>query len=196
MLFEFISYSLSGFFMKLSDEFMDEKNNLLLAVVTGLLCVVFTLLVCRISSEAACIFLSILIGTALASKVDSINHILSAILFAGLLFLVGFPAFSWYALLLCTIAAFIDEKGNDKSDEMESLGSSSDRGFLYKFFKYRYALKITVFVLSLIGLFKMLFGGFLVNVYCFSPLTIIYFYGFDLSYELVSLIFDRIYDFF
>lgn len=196
MIFEFISYSLSGFFMKISDEFMDEKDNLFLAIVTGLLCVIFALLVCRISSDAACIFLSILIGTALASKVDTINHILSAVIFAGLLIVLGFPSFSWYALILCTIAAFIDEKGNDKSDEIESAGRSSDKRLLYMFFKYRYALKIMVFILSLMGLLKMLFGGFLTGVYCFSPLTIIYFYGFELSYEAANLIFNRFYDIF
>jgi hypothetical protein len=99
------------------------------------------------------------------------------------LFILGFTTFSWYALILCTIAAFIDEKGNDKSDEIELVGSSSDKGLFYKFFKYRYALKITVFILSLLGLFQMLFNGFLSGLYFFSPLTIIYFYAYDLSYE-------------
>ncbi|MBO7718625.1 MAG: hypothetical protein J6S29_00570 [Methanosphaera sp.] len=196
MIFELISYSLSGFFMNMSDEFMDEKDNMALAIVTGLLCVIFTLLVCRVSADAACIFLSILIGTALAYKVDSVNHILSAIVFAALLFIFNFPSFSLYALVLCTIAAFVDEKGNDRSDEIELVGSSSDRGLLYTFFKYRYALKIMVFALSLMGLIKMTFGGFLAGIYCFSPLTIIYFLGFDLSYEAAGLIFDRCYDFF
>ncbi|RAP54145.1 MAG: hypothetical protein BZ137_03890 [Methanosphaera sp. rholeuAM130] len=196
MIFEFICYSLCGFFMKLSDELVDEKNNLYLAVFTGVLCVIFSLLVCRISGDASCIFLSILIATALASKVDSVNHILSAILFVLLLIVIGFPSFSWYALVLCIIAAFIDEKGNDRSDEIESGGLSSDMGLLYKFFKYRYALKVTVFVLSLLGLCKLLFGGFLSNFYFFSPLTIVYFYGFDLAYEFADLIFDRCYDFF
>lgn len=196
MIFEFLCYSLSGFFMKLSDEAMDEKNSIYLAVSTGLLCVLFTLLVCRVNGDAACIFLGILISTALAVKVDSVNHILSAVLFAALLFVLGFPSFSWYALLLCIIAGFIDEKGNDKSDEIDLHGSSSDKGFTYKFFKYRYALKITVFVLSLLGLCKLLFGGLLSNFYFFSPLTIVYFYGFDLAYEFADLIFDRCYDFF
>ena len=66
--------------MKLSDEFMDEAGNKKLAIITDILCVIFTLLVSVTNSDAACIFLSILIGTALASKVDSINHIISAIL--------------------------------------------------------------------------------------------------------------------
>ncbi|RAP51314.1 MAG: hypothetical protein BZ133_03400 [Methanosphaera sp. SHI613] len=196
MIFEIVSYSLSGFFMKVSDELMDEKKNLVFAVITGLLCVLFTILACKLSSDAVCIFLSILIGTALASKVDSLNHILSAVLFVGLLFILGFTTFSWYALILCTIAAFIDEKGNDKSDEIELVGSSSDKGLFYKFFKYRYALKITVFILSLLGLFQMLFNGFLSGLYFFSPLTIIYFYAYDLSYEFAGLIFDRCYNFF
>lgn len=42
MLFDALCYALSGFFMKFSDEAMDTKNNKVLAIITGLLCVFFT----------------------------------------------------------------------------------------------------------------------------------------------------------
>ena len=45
MLFDALCYALSGFFMKFSDEAMDTKNNKVLAIITGLLCVFFTVLV-------------------------------------------------------------------------------------------------------------------------------------------------------
>lgn len=176
--------------MKLSDELLDESDNLYLAIVMGLLCVSFSLYLSLNSGDAACIFLSILIGTFLASKVDTINHVISAVLFVILFLILKVPYFSWYALGLCTITAYIDEKGNDKSDEMESL-SSSDKGLFYKFFKYRYALKVAVFILSLLGLFKVVFGGFLADYYFFDPWTIVYFYAFDLSYEAAGLFFKR-----
>ena len=88
MLFDALCYALSGFFMKFSDEAMDTKNNKVLAIITGLLCVFFTVLVCATSMDAVFIFVSILIGTALAKKVDSINHIISAIIFILLLYII------------------------------------------------------------------------------------------------------------
>ena len=191
MIMELIFYALSGFFMKISDELLDESNHLYLAIITGLLCVFFSLALSTTNGDATCIFLSILIGTALAKKVDSINHVISAIVFVVLLALINIPYFSWYALLLCIIAAVIDEKGNDISDELEAKGKSSERNFFYKFFKYRYALKLAVFLLSLLGLLKIMYGSMLSGFDFFAPVTIIYFYAFDLSYEAAGLLFER-----
>ena len=66
MIVEIICYALSGFFMKISDELIDESNHLYLAIITGLLCVFFTLAISTTNGDATCIFISILIGTALA----------------------------------------------------------------------------------------------------------------------------------
>lgn len=196
MITELICFSLSGFFMKLSDELMDEKNNLSLAILTGIICVIASLWVSKINGDACCIFISILIGTLLASKVDTINHICSAILFIAILVYLGLPQFSWYCLVLCIIAAFVDEKGNDKSDEIEN-SSSSEKGVLYLFFKYRYMLKLMVFILSLLGLINGVFTNtFLSNFVFFEPITIVYFYCFELAYEFADLIFNRIYNVF
>lgn len=193
MIFEIVCYSLSGFFMKLSDELMDEKNYLLLAIISGLLTVFFSLSISTINADAACIFLSILIGTALAYKVDTVNHIISAVLFISLLLLIGCPKINYLCLILCIVANIIDEKGNDWSDK--SFNDLSKNRVLKIFFKYRYTLKITVFILSAITLINIML---LKSTYLmlFEPLTIIYFYCFDLSYEVVGLIFDRFNNFF
>ena len=77
MIIDAICFALSRYFMKLSDELTDEQNNLPLAIITGILCVIFTVYVSINNGDAACIFISILIGTALAYKVDSGNHIIN-----------------------------------------------------------------------------------------------------------------------
>lgn len=182
MIIDALCFALSGYFMKVSDEYVDADNNIPYAVITGILCVIFTLWVSLNNGDAACIFISILVGTALAFKVDNINHILSAILFIVILFLLGAPHFSWVCLILCTVAAYLDEKGNDYSDEKEESG-----GYLTiidNLFKYRYIMKTTVLILSLLTVIKILIPGtFLDGWLFFQPITIVYFYLFDLSYE-------------
>ncbi|OED30059.1 hypothetical protein [Methanosphaera sp. WGK6] len=194
MFLDAICFALSGFFMKISDEAMDEKNNILLAIITGIICVIATILVSINSGDAACIFISILVGTALAQKVDSINHIISAILLIVILLLIGIPQFSYITLIICIIAAFIDEKGNDIADEKEE--NKEEYGLIDKFFKYRYTMKIVVLILSLLGLITNLLNYSFLTGYFFEPLTFIYFYLFDLSYEFAGLTFNGIYDLF
>lgn len=189
MIFEAISFALSGFFMKISDELVDEKNKFFYSIIAGVLCVFFAVWVSSVDADAFCIFLSILIGTGLASKIDSVSHILSAVLFIILLFIMGFPEFSWLCLMLCTLSAFIDEKGNDISDEKEK--TNKNLGFMYTFFKYRYLMKITVFILSLMGLLQIFYPYFLSGFVFFKPVMIVYFYLFDLSYEFSGYLFDR-----
>lgn len=176
--------------MKLSDELMDVKHNTTLSVIADILCVIFTLLISTTSGDAACIFISILIGTALASKVDSINHILAAIIFVIILFIAGFPHFSLICLIFCTLAAFLDEKGNDISDV--KIENGDDGGFITTFFKYRYLMKLTVFIFSMIGVINMYLDGSMFLSFNFAPVTFIYFYLFDICYELVGSYFNRV----
>ena len=112
-----------------------------------------------------------------------------------LLYIIGFPHFSWLCLIICTIAAYIDEKGNDLIDEKEEVfGYLSN---LDKLLKYRYVMKITVFVLSLLTLIKIIFPNtFLDGFLFFEPITIVYFYLFDLCYEFSEVLTDRVNDLF
>ena len=190
MIFDIICFSLSGIFMKLSDELMDVSHNKFLSVLSDILCVIVTLLVSVVNGDAACIFLSILIGTAFAHKVDSINHIIAAILFVVILFISGFPHFSLICLIVCTIAAYIDERGNDISDKKEKEGD--DTGFIYTFFKYRYTMKLAVLAFSVIGIANMYLPGSMFMNFSFNPLTFIYFYLFDICYEFVGSYYNNI----
>jgi len=191
MLLEVICYSLSGFFMKLSDEGLDKVDDKFFAIITGLLCVLFTVVISHYSSDAACIFLSILVSNVLAFKVDCVNHILSAILLIILFYFIGVPTFSWLALLLCVVAGVIDEWGNDKSDKNE-WGVGGFGSFLKVFFRYRCMLKVFVLLLSVLGLLHYLFAWSFI-VY-FEPLTVVYLCLFDVFYEFAGLVFDRVYD--
>jgi len=187
-MFEIIFYSLSGLFMKASDDAHDRKNNTILGVAAAIICGLAIGYLAVTSADAACIFLAILIGTVAAWKVDCLNHLLSLLIFAAIIIILGFPAIGLVTLLVCAAAAFLDEIGNDST-------WAARKKYLNKFFEYRFALKIVIFTFSLLGLLITTFPYLKVGgIQYFSPLTFIYFLVFELSYELVGLKFDAIYD--
>ncbi len=108
-----ILYSLSGFLMKLSDDAYDRKKNITIAVFAGIFCGLFIGYLAVTSADAACIFIAILIGTILSLKVDSLNHIAALLLFVLIIVYIGIPTIGIVTLLFCSIAAFLDEIGND-----------------------------------------------------------------------------------
>ena len=176
-----LSYFLSGFFMKLSDDEYDEKSNKTMAIVLGIICGLFTALACSIDLDAACIFIAILIGNILALKVDGIHHIatmasflitMASFLIAFIIF--GLPSFTFLSIItiiICMIGAIIDEIGNDNEKIYEK------SKFLEYFFDYRFALKVVILLLVLIGL---------LNIWSF-----IYFLCFEIAYEIASVLFEK-----
>ncbi len=189
MNFEPLLYAMSGFFMKLSDDAYDRKKNILLAIVAGILCGAFIGYLAVTSADAACIFIAILIGTILSLKVDSLNHIAALILFVLIIVYIGIPAIGVITLVICSIAAFLDEIGNDNK-WVQKRGSK-----LKNFFDYRFTLKITVLIFAVLGLLQTTFTGLKIpGIQYFQFQTFIYFLLFDISYELVGLKFDTIYN--
>ena len=63
-------FLLSGFFMKLSDDYSDINKDLKLASLTGILCAIASFLATVYDVDAACILIGILIGNFLVLKVD------------------------------------------------------------------------------------------------------------------------------
>ena len=168
------SYILSGFFMKLSDDEYDEKSNKPIAIVLGIICGLFTALACSIDLDAACIFIAILIGNILAMKVDGIHHIATMASFLIAFILLGLPSYTFLSIItiiICMIGAIIDELGNDN----EKLYQKSK--FLEYFFDYRFALKVVILLLVLIGLLD--FWSF------------IYFLCFEIAYEIARVLFEK-----
>lgn len=182
---EIIFYILSGLFMKISDDAHDRENNTLLGVSAAIICGVSIGYLAVISADAACIFLAILIGTVAAWKVDCLNHILSLLIFVGIIVILGFPAIGLLTLILCAVAAFLDEIGNDSQ-------WAARRKYLHNFFQYRFALKIVIFLFTILGLAQTTIQ--IPGIQIFSPLTLICFLLFELSYELAGLKFDAIYN--
>ncbi|AUB56648.1 hypothetical protein [Methanobacterium subterraneum] len=181
MILEAILYASSGFFMKFSDDALDTENNTLLGVISGLICVAGIGYLSVNFPDAATIFLAILMGTLFSGKVDKLGHIVTLVIFLAILVIFGLPSIGLGALIICTLAAWVDEVGNDR----ESL---KGKKIVETFFNYRFTMKIVVLALALLGAFyPVQFQGF-------QPVTFIYFILFDLSYELAGLKFNRIYD--
>ncbi|MDO5842399.1 MAG: hypothetical protein Q4Q24_03955 [Methanobrevibacter ruminantium] len=169
-----LSYFFSGFFMKLSDDEYDEKSNKAIAILLGIVCGLFTAYACSIDLDAACIFIAILIGNILAFKVDGIHHIATMASFIIAFLFLGLQSFTYLSIItiiICMIGAIIDEIGNDN----EKIYSKSK--FLEYFFDYRFALKVVILLLVLIGL---------LNIWSF-----IYFLCFEIAYEIARVLFEN-----
>lgn len=169
-----LSYFFSGFFMKLSDDEYDEKSNKAIAIVLGIVCGLFTAYACSIDLDAACIFIAILVGNILALKVDGIHHIATMASFIIAFLFLGLQSFTYLSIItiiICMIGAIIDEIGNDN----EKIYSKSK--FLEYFFDYRFALKVVILLLVLIGL---------LNIWSF-----VYFLCFEIAYEIARVLFEN-----
>ena len=79
-----ILFMLSGFFMKYSDDFFDVNDDLKYATIFGILCGIASAAATIYSNEAAYIFIAILVGNLIAFKVDGMHHIVTLILFIGI----------------------------------------------------------------------------------------------------------------
>ena len=153
-----LSYFFSGFFMKLSDDEYDEKSNKAIAIVLGIVCGLFTAYACSID----------------LLKVDGIHHVATMASFVIAFLLLGLPSFTYLSIstiIICMIGAIIDELGNDN----EKIYAKSK--FLEYFFDYRFALKVVILLLVLIGL---------LNIWSF-----IYFLCFEIAYEIARVFFEN-----
>ena len=182
-----ILYALSGLFMKLSDDAYDKKKNIVLAILAGILCGSFIGYLAVTSADAACIFIAILIGTILSLKVDSLNHIAALILFVLIVIYIGIPTIGILTLFICSIAAFLDEIGNDNK--------LIKNRKLKMFFEYRFTLKVAVLLFAILGIFQSTYPGLKIpGVQYFLLQTFVFFILFDLFYEIAGLKFNTIYD--
>ena len=147
--------------MKYSDDLFDVNNDLKFASVFGVLCAITSAAATVYSSEAAYIFIAILIGNLIALKVDGLHHIITLIVFLVICLICGIPDLSWVILLICILAAFSDEVGH------ELVSKFTDNRFLNLFFEYRFVMKIVILLLAICGVFS-----FWIFVYDFSYIHI------------------------
>lgn len=186
---EIFYYALSGFLMKLSDDAHDKKNNHILGIIAGILCGLCIGYLVINSADAACIFFGILIGTCAAKKINCINHFISSAVFLGMALFFGIPQIGILTLIVCSIAAYIDEIGNDN----RWIAQKSRK--LEIFFRYRFTLKIVILLLVVLGILESIVPGLdIYGIQYLQAYTFAYFLIFELSYDFAGLTFDGVYN--
>ncbi len=158
--------------MKYSDDLFDINDNLAFACVFGVFCGAASALATIYSLDAAYIFLAILIGNFIALKVDGIHHIVTLIVFIFILLIGGIPDLNLIILLICILAAFLDEVGH------ELISKVTQNKFLNLFFEYRFVMKIVIFLFAVYGVF---------DIWIF-----ICFLLFEISYETARILFESL----
>ena len=166
-----ISYILSGLFMKLSDDFYDEKNNKIIAIILGVLCGLFTGIAVVGNIDAAYIFIGILLGNIIGFKVDGIHHIFSLVVLLLFILVFSIPHLNLILLGILVLSALIDEIGNDN----KYIYSKSK--FLMYFFDYRFTMKVVIFILAILGYLDII--------------SFMMFILFELSYETGRVLFEK-----
>ena len=166
-----ILFMLSGFFMKYSDDFFDVNDDLKYATIFGILCGIASAAATIYSNEAAYIFIAILVGNLIAFKVDGMHHIVTLILFIGIVLIFGIPKLSMVVLLICILAALGDEVGH------ELIPNVTQNMFLNLFFEYRFVMKVVILLLAVCGVF---------NLWIF-----VWFISFEIAYELAKVVFEN-----
>ncbi|MBZ9570523.1 hypothetical protein KQY27_03055 [Methanobrevibacter sp. TMH8] len=179
--------------MKFSDDEYDEKSNKSIAVILGIFCGITIAYLASNNIDAAYIFLGILIGNAIALKIDGIHHVATLFTFLILFIIWGIfgtngnilTGFSIITLAICMISALIDEWGNDNITLYEK------NKFLKIFFDYRFAMKIAIFILAILGLYQSFTGFTLAYVDFLNISTFVFFILFELFYEFAGFIFNK-----
>ena len=158
--------------MKISDDYFDVNNNVLLASVFGVFCGIASAFAAIGEVGAAYIFIAIPIGNLIALKVDGIHHIITLLVFVVICLIGGLPELSLVILLICILAALGDEVGH------ELIPERTDNKFLYIFFEYRFVMKIVILLLAIFGAFNIL--------------VFVYFIMFEIAYTLAGIVFEKL----
>ena len=144
----YIAYFLAGLTLKLGDDLLDELDRADYAIyplaVSGVL---FGLLM-TLNIWDFVLLGAIVIGVLLSGKVNKPQFLIGFIMIGVMLVLRGMPpVVDWVVPLLLVFAllaaAIIDEVGNDRAERGENQ-------YISFFFRYRFTLKITVLLLSIV----------------------------------------------
>ena len=183
-----ILFALSGYFMKLSDNFYDNYDNKVVASIIGILCAIVTGILITNNADAVYIFSAIIIGTFFSKKIEGIHHTITLIVLIIFVLIYGFKlnaSLNVIPLVLCTAGAFIDEWTIDNPNLITN-------AFLKFFFNHGFAMKLVVLFLSITTLLNQLYA---LNIGVFaglSSMAIIYFLTFELSYEFADVSSEKI----
>jgi hypothetical protein len=169
------AYLLAGLVLKIGDDLLDELDKpdiswLPLAIAGILFGFIMT-----VSEWDLALMVSIIIGVIASGKVNRLQFVVGFVLILVVVILVGIPPItSWLdwltIVIMLFLAAVLDERGNEWADQ-----EASPRA--YKFFEYRFTMKVSVILISLIwpSLFPAAVG----------------LWFFDLGYEIAGWIVGR-----
>jgi len=145
--FYFLAYLCAGFTLKQGDDLLDEMERPTFAwlplAASGIL---FGYLMTQTEWDLA-LLAAIVIGVLLSGKVNRPQFTVGFFFIALMMLVRGVPAvtdwLAWSVLLfMLFMASVLDEKGNDWTDEEIS-------PIAFKFFQYRFTLKISVLLLTI-----------------------------------------------
>ena len=144
----FAAYLLAGLSLKAGDDLLDELDRPNLAWWPLALSGILFGLIMTVSEWDLILMTSITIGVLASGKVNHIQFAVGFVLIFTVLLLIGVPPItSWLdfftLVIMLFMAAVLDEKGNDWADK-----DVSPRA--YKFFEYRFTLKVSVLLISII----------------------------------------------
>lgn len=157
--------------MKYSDDLYDVNHDKNLSTFFGIICALASVAAALYNTDAAYIFISILIGNLIVLKVDGIHHIVALLVFLVVLLLVGIPNLGLAILLICILGIISDEIGH------EIIPNMTENRFLNFFFEYRFVMKIVVLLLAVCGVF---------DIWIF-----VCFILFELSYVGAGIVFEK-----
>ena len=143
----FSAYFLAGLMLKTGDDLLDELDRGDLSWFPLALSGLLFGLIMTVSEWDLALMTSILIGVLVSGKVNRPQFIVGFVVIAVVVIWRGIPSISgpldWLALVLMMfLAAVLDERGNDWADQQQSPRA-------YRFFKYRFTLKVSVLLLSI-----------------------------------------------
>ncbi|TFH04743.1 MAG: hypothetical protein E4H14_14070 [Candidatus Thorarchaeota archaeon] len=144
----FSAYLLAGLTLKIGDDLLDELDKPELSWVPLALAGVLFGFIMTVSEWDLALMTSIIIGVIVSGKVNRLQFVVGFTLIFAVVLLVGIPPISswldWLTLVIMMfLAAVLDERGNDWADKEVSPRA-------YTFFEYRFTMKVSVILISLI----------------------------------------------
>jgi len=144
----FSTFLLAGLSLKIGDDLLDELDKPDLSWVPLALAGILFGFIMTVSEWDLALMVSILIGVIVSGKVNRLQFVVGFVLIFVVVLLVGIPPIiswlDWLTLVIMMfLAAVLDERGNDWADREASPKA-------YKFFEYRFTMKVSVILISLI----------------------------------------------
>lgn len=144
----FSAYLLAGLTLKIGDDLLDELDRPDLSWIPLALAGVLFGFIMTVSEWDLALMTSIIIGVLVSGKVNRLQFVVGFVLIFAVLIIFGLPPISswldWLAVVIMLfLAAVLDERGNDWANQEISPKA-------YKFFEYRFTLKTSVILISIL----------------------------------------------